>query len=88
LFEIDEDFYNGVSSTQRQLHELHAAQRKSDETLERHIEFLHALDISGLSDHDLLFSRQGHLPAADDANEEAGVLAHAQVIFLIAVVRP
>ncbi|XP_037368155.1 DNA excision repair protein ERCC-6-like [Talpa occidentalis] len=54
LFSI-EDFQN--SATQLQLQSLHAAQRRSDKTLDEHIAFLHSLGIAGISDHDLMYTR-------------------------------
>ncbi|XDA90475.1 hypothetical protein R6Z07F_020073 [Ovis aries] len=54
LFTI-EDFQN--SATQLQLQSLHAAQRRSDKNLDEHIAFLHSLRIAGISDHDLMYTR-------------------------------
>ncbi|XP_055455470.1 DNA excision repair protein ERCC-6-like [Psammomys obesus] len=54
LFAIG-DLYN--SATQMQLQSLHAAQRRSDERLDEHIAYLHSLGIAGISDHDLMFTR-------------------------------
>ncbi|XP_036029806.1 DNA excision repair protein ERCC-6-like [Onychomys torridus] len=45
------------SATQMQLQSLHAAQRRSDEKLDEHIAYLHSLGIAGISDHDLMFTR-------------------------------
>ncbi|XP_059106906.1 LOW QUALITY PROTEIN: DNA excision repair protein ERCC-6-like [Peromyscus eremicus] len=45
------------SATQIQLQSLHAAQRRSDEKLDEHIAYLHSLGIAGISDHDLMFTR-------------------------------
>ncbi|NP_666347.2 DNA excision repair protein ERCC-6-like [Mus musculus] len=45
------------SATQMQLQCLHAAQRRSDEKLDEHIAYLHLLGIAGISDHDLMFTR-------------------------------
>lgn len=45
------------SSTQKQLHALHAKQRQSTPELENHLQFLTSLEgFSGISDHDLLYS--------------------------------
>jgi hypothetical protein len=45
------------SSTQKQLHALHAQQRQSTPELENHLQFLTSLEgFSGISDHDLLYS--------------------------------
>ena len=54
LFTI-EDFQS--SATQLQLQSLHAAQRRSDKELDEHIAYLHSLGIAGISDHDLLYTR-------------------------------
>ncbi|XP_054435526.1 DNA excision repair protein ERCC-6-like [Pteronotus mesoamericanus] len=54
LFTI-EDLQN--SATQLQLQSLHAAQRRSDKKLDEHIAYLHSLGIAGISDHDLLYTR-------------------------------
>ncbi|XP_004685632.2 PREDICTED: DNA excision repair protein ERCC-6-like [Condylura cristata] len=54
LFTI-EDFQN--SATQLQLQSLHAAQRRSDKKLDEHIAYLHSLGIAGISDHDLMYTR-------------------------------
>uniref|UniRef100_A0A8C3VTU4 DNA excision repair protein ERCC-6-like n=1 Tax=Catagonus wagneri TaxID=51154 RepID=A0A8C3VTU4_9CETA len=54
LFTI-EDFQN--SATQLQLQSLHAAQRRSDKNLDEHIAYLHSLKIAGISDHDLMYTR-------------------------------
>ncbi|XP_070808224.1 DNA excision repair protein ERCC-6-like [Pituophis catenifer annectens] len=58
------------SATQLQLQSLHATQRKTDTKLDEHIAYLHALDIFGISDHDLMYTRD---TAHDDEaeNEEA-----------------
>ncbi|XP_070808054.1 DNA excision repair protein ERCC-6-like [Pituophis catenifer annectens] len=58
------------SATQLQLQSLHATQRKTDTELDEHIAYLHALDIFGISDHDLMYTRD---TAHDDEaeNEEA-----------------
>ncbi|XP_010971891.1 DNA excision repair protein ERCC-6-like [Camelus bactrianus] len=53
LFTI-EDFQN--SATQLQLQSLHAAQRRSDKSLDEHIAYLHSLSIAGISDHDLMYT--------------------------------
>ncbi|KAF6090351.1 ERCC excision repair 6 like, spindle assembly checkpoint helicase [Phyllostomus discolor] len=54
LFTI-EDFQS--SATQLQLQSLHAAQRRSDKKLDEHIAYLYSLGIAGISDHDLLYTR-------------------------------
>ncbi|XP_026530396.1 DNA excision repair protein ERCC-6-like [Notechis scutatus] len=58
------------SATQLQLQSLHATQRKTDTELDEHIAYLYTLDIFGISDHDLMYTRD---TAHDDEaeNEEA-----------------
>ncbi|XP_070615891.1 DNA excision repair protein ERCC-6-like [Erythrolamprus reginae] len=55
------------SATQLQLQSLHATQRKTDTELDEHIAYLHALEIFGLSDHDLMYTRE---TAHDDEAED------------------
>ncbi|KAG8144439.1 hypothetical protein E2320_012950 [Naja naja] len=58
------------SATQLQLQSLHATQRKTDTELDEHIAYLHMLDIFGISDHDLMYTREtAHNDEAK--NEEA-----------------
>ncbi|KAG8144440.1 hypothetical protein E2320_012950 [Naja naja] len=58
------------SATQLQLQFLHATQRKTDTELDEHIAYLHTLDIFGISDHDLMYTREtAHNDEAE--NEEA-----------------
>ncbi|NWQ71057.1 ERC6L protein, partial [Neopipo cinnamomea] len=52
-----------TSVTQVQLQSLHAMQRKSDMQLDEHIAYLHSLAMFGISDHDLIFTK-------DTAHEE------------------
>ncbi|GBM73450.1 DNA excision repair protein ERCC-6-like [Araneus ventricosus] len=59
------------SATQVQLSQLHSHQRITDTQLDAHIAFLYSLDIFGVSDHDLMFSREIEDSAED--NEEAAV---------------
>ncbi|CAL1297537.1 unnamed protein product [Larinioides sclopetarius] len=59
------------SATQVQLSELHSHQRISDTQLDAHIAFLYSLDIFGVSDHDLMFSRE--IEDSTEDNEEAAV---------------
>ncbi|XP_032084473.1 DNA excision repair protein ERCC-6-like [Thamnophis elegans] len=58
------------SATQLQLQSLHPTQRKTDTELDEHIAHLYALEIFGISDHDLMYT---HETAHDDEaeNEEA-----------------
>ncbi|XP_048369641.1 DNA excision repair protein ERCC-6-like [Sphaerodactylus townsendi] len=58
------------STTQLQLQSLHGTQRKTDVHLDEHIAYLYSLEIFGLSDHDLMYTREtGHEDKAED--EEA-----------------
>ncbi|KAL7979994.1 hypothetical protein Chor_004463 [Crotalus horridus] len=58
------------SATQLQLQSLHATQRKTDTELDEHITYLHMLEIFGISDHDLMYTREtAHEDKAE--NEEA-----------------
>ncbi|KAM3827450.1 uncharacterized protein M6D78_014531 [Vipera latastei] len=58
------------SATQLQLQSLHATQRKTDTKLDEHIAYLHMLEIFGISDHDLMYTREtAHEDEAE--NEEA-----------------
>ncbi|XP_027590106.1 DNA excision repair protein ERCC-6-like [Pipra filicauda] len=52
-----------TSVTQIQLQSLHAMQRKSDTQLDEHIAYLHSLAMFGISDHDLIYTK-------DTAHEE------------------
>ncbi|GFT56791.1 DNA excision repair protein ERCC-6-like [Nephila pilipes] len=54
LFTFESPFH---SATQVQLSQLHSEQRHSDVELDAHITHLHSLDIFGISDHDLMFSK-------------------------------
>jgi hypothetical protein len=51
---LDEDL--SYSPTQRQLESLHSHNRKSDKYLEAHLKFMYGAGMSGVSDHDLLFT--------------------------------
>ncbi|XP_070761047.1 DNA excision repair protein ERCC-6-like [Enoplosus armatus] len=44
------------SSTQLQLQDLHSRHRRTDPELDEHIAHLHAMEMFGISDHDLMFS--------------------------------
>ncbi|XP_035694551.1 DNA excision repair protein ERCC-6-like [Branchiostoma floridae] len=46
------------STTQEQLAQMHSQNRKSDTNLDEHIAYLHSLGIFGISDHDLLYTKQ------------------------------
>ncbi|KAM8987530.1 DNA excision repair protein ERCC-6-like [Ara ararauna] len=47
-----------TSATQIQLQSLHATQRQTDLQLDEHIAYLHTLDMFGISDHDLIYTRE------------------------------
>ncbi|XP_065545782.1 DNA excision repair protein ERCC-6-like isoform X1 [Lathamus discolor] len=47
-----------TSATQIQLQSLHATQRQTDLQLDEHIAYLHSLDMFGISDHDLIYTRE------------------------------
>ncbi|XP_005401741.1 PREDICTED: DNA excision repair protein ERCC-6-like [Chinchilla lanigera] len=68
LFTI-EDLQN--SATQLQLQSLHAAQRRSDKTLDEHITYLHSLGIAGISDHDLIYTHDLSIKEELDVIEES-----------------
>uniref|UniRef100_G1SVR3 ERCC excision repair 6 like, spindle assembly checkpoint helicase n=1 Tax=Oryctolagus cuniculus TaxID=9986 RepID=G1SVR3_RABIT len=68
LFTI-EDLQNSV--TQLQLQTLHAAQRRSDKNLDEHIAYLHSLGIAGISDHDLIYTRDLSVKEELDVIEES-----------------
>ncbi|MEW5301956.1 MAG: hypothetical protein WDW36_004779 [Sanguina aurantia] len=58
------------SETQRQLHALHASQRRASAQLQEHLTFLATLEgYAGISDHDLLFSTR---PAEEVHTAEQG----------------
>lgn len=56
LFQLDSNLTQSV--TQQQLKDLHSNMRVTDPQLDKHILFLHSLEISGISDHDLLFTEK------------------------------
>lgn len=53
LFTLEE---TRSSSTQLQLQALHSRHRRTDPQLDEHIAHLHAMEMFGISDHDLMFS--------------------------------
>ncbi|XP_078482476.1 DNA excision repair protein ERCC-6-like [Ciona intestinalis] len=65
LFQLDDVL---SSSTQIQLSQLHSHQRKLDDHLQEHMNYLHELKMFGVSDHDLMFSQK---PDDIDCDEEA-----------------
>lgn len=68
LFILDNPHH---SATQVQLNQLHSDERKSDVSLDEHIAFLHSLNIFGISDHDLMFSKD--IVDETEDNDEAAV---------------
>lgn len=46
------------SKTQLQLEQMHSVHRVSDTVLDEHIKFLQTTSIFGISDHDLLFTKE------------------------------
>ncbi|XP_062990572.1 DNA excision repair protein ERCC-6-like [Elgaria multicarinata webbii] len=58
------------SATQLQLQSLHANQRVSDPKLDKHVAYLHLLEMFGISDHDLMYTCEtGHEEQAEDEEE-------------------
>lgn len=47
-----------TSATQIQLQSLHAMQRKTDLQLDEHLAYLHSLAMFGISDHDLIYTKE------------------------------
>ncbi|XP_055946852.1 DNA excision repair protein ERCC-6-like isoform X2 [Argiope bruennichi] len=68
LFTFENPYH---SATQVQLSQMHSYQRLTDIQLDAHIAFLHSLNIFGISDHDLMFSKEIEDNAED--NEETAV---------------
>ncbi len=68
LFQLDDAT---VSSTQQELHRLHAHQRHMDSHLEQHIKFLTSIGVYGISDHDLLFSKLQTVESTPEARHQA-----------------
>ncbi|KAM4577055.1 DNA excision repair protein ERCC-6-like [Odontesthes bonariensis] len=58
------------SSTQLQLQALHSRHRRTDPELDQHIAHLHALDMFGISDHDLMFTLDINCDEAPENQEE------------------
>ncbi|GAX75462.1 hypothetical protein CEUSTIGMA_g2905.t1 [Chlamydomonas eustigma] len=66
------------SETKRQLHELHADQRQHSASLSAHMKWLNSVEgFSGVSDHDLLFSRHAQ-DKAPSAQEEREIIKEVQ----------
>ncbi|XP_059407004.1 DNA excision repair protein ERCC-6-like [Carassius carassius] len=57
------------SSTQQQLQAMHAQNRRSDTSLDHHIARLHTMEMFGISDHDLMFTKE--VAANEDDPEDA-----------------
>ncbi|XP_051968820.1 DNA excision repair protein ERCC-6-like isoform X1 [Xyrauchen texanus] len=57
------------SSTQQQLQAMHSQNRRSDTKLDQHIAHLHSMEMFGISDHDLMFSKEA--AADEDVPENA-----------------
>uniref|UniRef100_A0A672Q9W1 DNA excision repair protein ERCC-6-like n=1 Tax=Sinocyclocheilus grahami TaxID=75366 RepID=A0A672Q9W1_SINGR len=57
------------SSTQQQLQAMHAQNRRSDTSLDQHIARLHSMEMFGISDHDLMFTKE--VAANEDDPEDA-----------------
>jgi hypothetical protein len=55
LFVLDD---HRQSKTQIQLEKMHSAHRVTDTSLDKHVAFLYSTDIFGISDHDLLFTKE------------------------------
>ncbi|XP_030579295.1 DNA excision repair protein ERCC-6-like [Archocentrus centrarchus] len=58
------------SSTQLQLQALHSRHRRTDPELDEHIAHLHAMEMFGISDHDLMFSLDVNHDEALENKEE------------------
>uniref|UniRef100_A0A8C6TB48 Excision repair cross-complementation group 6-like n=1 Tax=Neogobius melanostomus TaxID=47308 RepID=A0A8C6TB48_9GOBI len=67
LFTLEE---TKSSSTQLQLQTMHSRQRRTDAELDEHIAHLHAMEMFGISDHDLMFSVNAHQDEAPEDQEE------------------
>ncbi|XP_027692565.1 DNA excision repair protein ERCC-6-like [Vombatus ursinus] len=71
------------SATQLQLHSLHAGHRKTDKKLEEHIAYLHTLGIAGISDHDLMFTRDVSVHEESEVGESQYVQERVQKAQLL-----
>ncbi|XP_054724958.1 DNA excision repair protein ERCC-6-like [Uloborus diversus] len=79
LFSLENPKY---SATQVQLEQMHSAERVVSESLDAHIAFLYSLDIFGISDHDLMFSKNIKDHAED--NDE-GAISHDYIKKQVAI---
>ncbi|XP_074581166.1 SNF2 domain-containing protein ENL1 [Curcuma longa] len=68
LFSLPEQGFD-VSLTQKQLQEEHGQQQNMEDSLVKHINFLHTLGIAGVSHHSLLFSKTAVVPLVPGTNE-------------------
>ncbi|XP_059404484.1 DNA excision repair protein ERCC-6-like [Carassius carassius] len=59
------------STTQQQLQAMHAHHRRSDTSLDQHIARLHTMEMCGISDHDLLFTKEVAANEDDPEDEES-----------------
>ncbi|KAG8391158.1 hypothetical protein BUALT_Bualt01G0158700 [Buddleja alternifolia] len=69
LFSLPKQGFD-VSLTQRQLLEEHDHQHTMEESLKAHVEFLETLNIAGVSQHSLLFSKAAPLQAVEIEEDE------------------
>ena len=67
LFNLDDP---KSSKTQIQLAQMHSANRVTDTKLDEHIAFLYSTDMFGISDHDLLFTKEA-VVAEEELNAAA-----------------
>ncbi|KAJ7333824.1 DNA excision repair protein ERCC-6-like [Desmophyllum pertusum] len=73
LFTLDDPY---ISRTQQQLAQMHSHHRKTDDELEKHIQFMNTLNIFGISDHDLMYSQE----AVETPDELAEAVPDKQAI--------
>uniref|UniRef100_W5KBC9 DNA excision repair protein ERCC-6-like n=1 Tax=Astyanax mexicanus TaxID=7994 RepID=W5KBC9_ASTMX len=67
------------SSTQLQLQALHSQHRRSDARLDSHIAELHRMEMFGISDHDLMFSKEDAAEEDDPQDAEADLYIQNRV---------
>eukprot|EP00276_Gloeochaete_wittrockiana_P011319 CAMPEP_0184645804 /NCGR_PEP_ID=MMETSP0308-20130426/2400_1 /TAXON_ID=38269 /ORGANISM="Gloeochaete witrockiana, Strain SAG 46.84" /LENGTH=1061 /DNA_ID=CAMNT_0027075225 /DNA_START=95 /DNA_END=3280 /DNA_ORIENTATION=+ len=86
LFKIDDP---NSSPTQLQLAELHAAQRISDPELDEHIAFVHSHpSVFGISDHNLLFTKEDEAVGVDPGDKDKVELAKSRLYNAAPVTQP
>ncbi|VFR02291.1 unnamed protein product [Cuscuta campestris] len=78
LFSIPKQGFD-VSLTQQQLHEEHDGHHKMEGSLKEEMEFLGTMDIGGVSQHSLLFSKTAPVPVAEDDEDVCSVRRSAVV---------